>query len=144
VLSDRRWPGLVLSIRWLTPVLELHGSDGSLITTNDNWKAAQQSEIEATGLQPENDLEAAIVIGPSLTPFGVADALADPTLELHNASGDLAGSNDNWKSLQQIEIEATGLAPHEDAESAILQTLASRRSHCDWPGQERLHRRRFG
>ena len=43
------------------PVLELHGSDGSLITTNDNWKDTQQSEIEATGLQPQNDLEAAIV-----------------------------------------------------------------------------------
>ena len=43
------------------PVLELHGSDGSLITTNDNWKVTQQSEIEATGLQPQNDLEAAIV-----------------------------------------------------------------------------------
>ena len=43
------------------PVLELHGSNGSLITTNDNWKATQQSEIEATGLQPQNDLEAAIV-----------------------------------------------------------------------------------
>jgi hypothetical protein len=106
------------------PVLELHGSDGSLITTNDNWKAAQQSEIEATGLQPENDLEAAIVIGPSLTPFGVADALADPTLELHNANGDLAGSNDNWKSLQQTEIEATGLAPQEDAESGLMAELA--------------------
>ena len=43
------------------PVLELHGSDGSSITTNDNWKDTQQSEIEATGLQPQNDLEAAIV-----------------------------------------------------------------------------------
>ena len=32
-----------------------------MITTNDNWKDTQQSEIEATGLQPQNDLEAAIV-----------------------------------------------------------------------------------
>ena len=62
-------------------------------------------------------------IGPSLT-HGVTGALADPTLELHNANGDLIGSNDNWKSLQQAEIEATGLAPQDDAESAILQTLA--------------------
>ena len=43
------------------PVLELHGADGSLITTNDNWKDTQQSEIEATGFQPQNDLESAIV-----------------------------------------------------------------------------------
>ena len=63
-------------------------------------------------------------IGPSLTQFGVTGALADPTLELHNANGDLAGSNDDWKSLQQAEIEATGLAPQDDAESALLVELA--------------------
>ena len=43
------------------PVLELHGGDGSLITMNDNWKDTQQSEIEASGFQPSNDLEAAII-----------------------------------------------------------------------------------
>ena len=63
-------------------------------------------------------------VGPSLTKFGVAGALADPTLELHNANGDLAGSNDNWKSIQQAEIEATGLMPEDDAESALLAELA--------------------
>jgi hypothetical protein len=36
------------------PVLELHGSDGSLITLNDNWKDSQQSEIEASGFQPQS------------------------------------------------------------------------------------------
>ncbi len=43
------------------PVLELHGADGSLITTNDNWKDTQQSAIEASGFQPQNDLESAII-----------------------------------------------------------------------------------
>jgi plastocyanin len=43
------------------PVLELHGSNGSLITTNDNWKDTQESEIEASGFQPQNDLESAII-----------------------------------------------------------------------------------
>ena len=32
--------------------------------------------------------------------------------------------NDNWKDTQQAEIEATGIAPTDDRESAILQTLA--------------------
>jgi len=63
-------------------------------------------------------------IGLSLTQFGFTDALADPMLESHNTNGDLAGSNDNWKPIQPAEIEATGLAPHDDAESAILQNLA--------------------
>ncbi len=42
------------------PVLELHEPDG-IIVTNRNWKDTQEAEIMATGLQPSNDLESAIV-----------------------------------------------------------------------------------
>jgi len=63
-------------------------------------------------------------IGPSLTAFGVTDALADPVLELHDANGTLLVSNDNWRSDQETEIEATGLQPTNDLESAILMSLA--------------------
>ena len=35
-------------------------------------------------------------IGPELTQYGVPNPLADPTLELHNATGALIASNDNW------------------------------------------------
>ena len=41
------------------PTLELRGN--SVTMTNDNWKAAQQAEIEATGIPPTSDAEAAIV-----------------------------------------------------------------------------------
>jgi hypothetical protein len=59
-------------------------------------------------------------IGPSLTPFGVANALQDPMLELHDASGTTIASNDNWRSTQQTQIIATGIAPSDDRESAIV------------------------
>ncbi|MDQ3413382.1 MAG: NHL repeat-containing protein [Verrucomicrobiota bacterium] len=59
-------------------------------------------------------------IGPTLGSQGVADPLADPTLELHNVDGDLIESNDNWKDTQEVEIESTGLSPSDDAEAAIL------------------------
>jgi hypothetical protein len=62
-------------------------------------------------------------IGPSLTAFGVPGALQDPTLELHDSDGNTLTSNDDWKATQQAEIEATGLAPSDDRESAILATL---------------------
>jgi hypothetical protein len=62
-------------------------------------------------------------IGPSLIGGGIQDALLDPTLELHDGSGATIGMNDNWKETQQAEIEATGIAPTDDRESAILQTL---------------------
>ena len=179
------------------PILELHAGDGTLITTNDNWKdSPEMMDIDATGLAPSNDLESAIIrtldpglytavvngkngatgvglveaydldlgatsqlgnlstrgfvgtgtnvmiggfilggggkdvsvvvraLGPSLTPFGVTGALADPTLELHDENGALIQSNDNWKDTQQTEIEATGLQPTNDMESAIFRTLA--------------------
>ncbi len=178
------------------PFLELHASDQSLITTNDNWRDSKAADIEATGLAPASDLESALVmtldpgsytvivkgkegatgvglieaydldpraasqlvnistrgfvepgnnvmiggfilgggatsaevlvraLGPSLGQFGVTGTLADPTLELHDENGMLIRSNDNWRDTQQSEIEATGLQPAEDVESALLETLA--------------------
>jgi plastocyanin len=72
-------------------------------------------------------------IGPSLAPFGIADALANPTLEIHDASNATVATNDNWKSTQQgglitsdqsAEISSSGLAPSNDLESAIIADLA--------------------
>ncbi len=180
----------------MDPILELNAPDGS-VTTNDNWKDDQQAEIAATGLQPSNDAESAIVqtlmpgaytaivrgvngtsgvglveaydldqpadsklanistrgfidtgdnvmiggfiigpenlgdatvllraIGPSLGNFGVTNAIQDPVLELHDGNGDTIAMNDNWRETQESEITDTGLMPTDDAESAILQTLA--------------------
>jgi len=63
-------------------------------------------------------------LGPTLSQFGVTGVLADPTLELHNSAGALLTSNDNWKDTQQSAIMATGKAPPNNLESAILSTLA--------------------
>ena len=62
-------------------------------------------------------------IGPELTAFGITNALADPTLELHDGNGNLISFDDNWKDSQQTEIAATGLQPTDDRESAIVATL---------------------
>jgi hypothetical protein len=43
------------------PVLELHGNNGSLITSNDNWKDTQQSAIQDSALAPTDNKESAIV-----------------------------------------------------------------------------------
>ena len=63
-------------------------------------------------------------IGPSLTTFGIAMPLADPTLELHDHTTAVIASNDNWKDSQQSQISATGLAPSSEFELVILATLA--------------------
>jgi sugar lactone lactonase YvrE len=62
-------------------------------------------------------------IGPSLAAAGVANPLADPTLELRNSSGGLIASNDDWQIPQKAQITATGLAPIDPNESAIFATL---------------------
>jgi hypothetical protein len=62
-------------------------------------------------------------LGPSLTSAGVSGAMQDPNLELHDQNG-VALSNDDWRSAQESEIIATGAAPTNDQESAIVATLA--------------------
>jgi uncharacterized delta-60 repeat protein len=63
-------------------------------------------------------------LGPSLGKAGIANALANPTLELRDGNGLLLQSNDNWKDRQRAAIETTGLAPSDDREAAILVTLS--------------------
>jgi hypothetical protein len=62
-------------------------------------------------------------LGPSLQNSNVNGALADPVLELHGPDGALLMRNDNWKDTQRSEVEASGLQPASDLESAIIATL---------------------
>jgi hypothetical protein len=70
-------------------------------------------------------------IGPSLNSL-LAGTLQNPVLELHDGSGALIASNDDWNTTlinallptdQAIAIQASGLAPSHPNESAILATL---------------------
>ena len=62
-------------------------------------------------------------IGPALAADGLTGTLADPTLELHDGNGIAIAFNDNWRDAQESEIEATGIAPADDRESAIVASL---------------------
>jgi uncharacterized delta-60 repeat protein len=179
------------------PILSVFDHTGARIAVNDNWKSTQQAQIQATGLAPPNNLDAAILItlspgaytaflqgkamgtgiglaevydvdpnanaqptnlsarafvgtgndvliggtiiggnpgslqrvlvralGPSLANAGVANPLANPTLSLRDANGNVIANNDNWKDSQQVDVAATGKAPPNDLESAILVLLA--------------------
>ena len=63
-------------------------------------------------------------LGPSLgqPPFNLPGSLPDPILEIHDANGGLLVSNDDWRDTQDLAIIATGLAPTNDLESAIVAT----------------------
>jgi hypothetical protein len=63
-------------------------------------------------------------IGPSLQSFGISNALQNPTLELHDGSGAIVASNDDWRDSQASLIAATGIPPASNQEAAILTGLA--------------------
>lgn len=179
------------------PILELHDSTGAVLVINDNWRQSQEAEVEATGIPPTADAEAAILVslndgsytvvergkddsrglglmeiydltdnlgpelanissrgfvdtgssvmiagfivatrsggnssvlvralGPSLGNGGVTAPLADPVLELHNSDGTVVATNNDWRETQEAAIQATGIPPPDDAEAAIVATLA--------------------
>lgn len=62
-------------------------------------------------------------IGPSLTAFGISNALPDTTLQLRDQQGAIVMENDDWKTSQQQELESTGLQPTHDLEAALVATI---------------------
>jgi N-acetylneuraminic acid mutarotase len=83
------------------------------------------------GTQPKRVIIRAI--GPELTQYGVPDPLANPTLELHDGTGGLIASNNNWRTTiiggiitanQVQDIRNSGYAPGDELESAIIADLA--------------------
>ncbi len=64
------------------------------------------------------------VLGPSLRQFGVADAVADPTMQVIPAGGsDPLAANDNWRDGDAAAILATGLAPYDPLDCALILDL---------------------
>lgn len=64
-------------------------------------------------------------IGPSLTQFGIPDALPDPFLELRGSNGATLNQNDDWQDdpNQAAQISAAGLALQDPLESGIAAKL---------------------
>jgi hypothetical protein len=102
-------------------------STRSLVETGDN---VMIGGFIVQGAQPKNVIIRAI--GPELSQYGVPNPLADPTLELHNGTGTLIASNDNWQHTiigriithtQVQDIQNSGHAPADASESAIIANL---------------------
>lgn len=64
-------------------------------------------------------------LGPSLTSFGVPDAINDPTLTLQDANGTQLAFNDNYGTNSDSDkavLSANGLTPPDTREAAIVFT----------------------
>jgi hypothetical protein len=110
-------------------LLELYDIDAtaSAHLANISTRGLVQTDpnVMIAGLIVQSNSEKVIVraLGPTLSQFSVPNVLADPALELRNASGVLIASNNNWKDTQQSDIQASGYAPPNNLESAVIQTL---------------------
>lgn len=63
-------------------------------------------------------------LGPSLAKAGISGAMRDPMLELHGPGGATIATNDNWAvSVHADEVLASGLAPSDAREAALLATV---------------------
>jgi hypothetical protein len=71
-------------------------------------------------------------IGPSLSEAGLTGLLADPYLELHDQSGAIIATNDNWETTQlggiitadqEAAIRASGIPPNDSAEAVLIADL---------------------
>jgi N-acetylneuraminic acid mutarotase len=103
-------------------------STRGLVQTGDN---VMIGGFIVQGTQPKRVILRAI--GSELSRYGVPNVLPDPTLELHDGSGRLIASNDDWQHTiiggvitadQVRDIQSSGFAPRDARESAIIATLA--------------------
>ena len=76
-------------------------------------------------------------IGPALTGRGVPNALPDPVLEIRDGNNQLVATNNNWRSTQQAEITASGLAPTKDKEAAVIVNLTGAAARNNYTAQVR-------
>ena len=64
-------------------------------------------------------------LGPSLSGASIEQTLNDPSLTLHNSSGEIVAANHNWQESQRAELEAVGMGPAHLSEAALMTTLPS-------------------
>jgi hypothetical protein len=64
-------------------------------------------------------------LGPSIHIGGtpIAGTMSDPVLRVFDSTGTQIATNDSWRSNQQAEITASGLAPANDNECAVILNL---------------------
>ncbi|MEO7723346.1 MAG: hypothetical protein ABIU29_01455 [Chthoniobacterales bacterium] len=99
---------------------------GRLINLSARGLVGTGDDVLIGGLIVQGDAEEEVLIraiGPDLAAEQVVNPLADPTLELRDASGSLMATNENWPDSQITEINATGLAPGDLLDAAILVSL---------------------
>jgi hypothetical protein len=110
----------------IVEVFEVDAPTAPLINIATRGQVLTGDKVMIGGFIIQGDGPQSVVVrarGPSLAATGVPGTLADPVLQLFTGQTQI-GSNDDWRSAANAaELQASGFAPADDRESAILVTL---------------------
>jgi hypothetical protein len=110
-------------------VYEVSGPDIPLVNISTRGRVLTGNDVMIGGFViggSGNKTLAIVATGPSLVPFGITNALANPTLRLVRSSDQATiASNDDWQTAaNQAALSLAGFAPSNPLEAAILVDLA--------------------
>ena len=88
-------------------ILEFSSTDDIIFTENT---FANISNPRNDGIRFERESQD---LGPSLSEFQVANTLQDPTLDLHDSSGNFIASNDDWQTATNADQILINLQPSD-------------------------------
>lgn len=110
----------------LVEVFEVDHPEAPLVNIATRGQVLTGNDVMIGGFVVQGSGPQTVVIrarGPSLAPFGIANPLANPVLQLFAGQTQVA-SNDNWQTTANAsQILASGFAPSSPLESAIMVTL---------------------
>ena len=111
----------------LVELYDLHTTGGRAGNIATRGQVSSGDDVVIAGFIVDGSQPKEVVvrgIGPSLAQSGIAGPLADPTIELHDSTGALLASNDNWQSdTNATRVQDVNLAPRQPVEAALDRTL---------------------
>jgi Matrixin len=113
----------------LVELYELDTLSSRLSNISTRGQVGTDQSVLIAGLIIEGSTSKKLIIralGPSLAapPFSLSGTLSNPALELHDGSGNLLATNDDWGTgTQAAAISSSGYSPPNAKESAIIATL---------------------
>jgi len=115
----------------LVGVFEMDRPDAPLGNISTRGQVLAGDDVMIAGFIVSGTTSKTVVVnvaGPSLVPFGIANALMNPTLSLVRSSDSVVlGTNDNWQTQANpadvAAIQATGFQPNNSQEPALIRTL---------------------
>lgn len=112
----------------LVAVYECTVPESPLVNISTRGRVETGPSVMIAGLIVTGNAPKTVVIrarGPSLVPYGIANALANPAMYLVRQSDQsIIASNDDWQGAgNAADVIASGFAPSDPLESAILVTL---------------------